>query len=53
MLLARVDIDTPAKIKEIALKLGCVYGDDGSTGKLLDAVARGEIILIRAIDPKR
>lgn len=43
---ARVAPVTPEKLKEIAEKLGYIHGNEGSTGKLLDAIASGEIILI-------
>jgi DNA invertase Pin-like site-specific DNA recombinase len=50
---ARVAQGTGEKLKEIAQNLGYVYDDEGSTGQLLDALAKliedianGEIILI-------
>jgi len=43
---ARVGSQTAEKLKEIAFKLGYVYDSEGSTGKLLDAIASGEVILI-------
>ncbi len=43
---ARVAPETPDKIKQIAFNLGFMYGDEGSTGQLLDAIASGEIALI-------
>jgi hypothetical protein len=46
-LLARVAPTTAPKLKEIALKLGYVYNNDGSTGQLLDAIAEGQLILIK------
>ena len=36
---ARVNLDTPEKLKQMALLLGFQWGDDGNTGKLLDAIA--------------
>lgn len=45
---ARVAPQTVEKLKEIASKLGYIYDNEGSTGKLLDAIASGEIILISA-----
>ena len=36
---ARVNSDTPEKLKQMALLLGFQWGDDGNTGKLLDAIA--------------
>lgn len=49
VLLSRVDKLTPDKIKEIAQKLGYTYNNTGSISKLLDAIARGEIILIKSL----
>jgi hypothetical protein len=52
---SRVDIQTPETIKKIAQVLGYVYDNEGSSGKLLDAIAKrggeapiasGELILI-------
>ena len=48
VMISRVASETPAKIKEIAAGLGFVYAGDGSQGKLLDAIARGEIKLKRS-----
>ena len=45
---ARVAPGTADKLKEIAMKLGYIYNDEGSTGQLLDAIATGDIILISA-----
>lgn len=45
---ARVDPGTTDKLKEIAQKLGYIYDDEGSTGQLLDAIAKGDLILISA-----
>lgn len=45
---ARVASDTADKLKQVALRLGYVYNDEGSTGQLLDAIASGEVILISA-----
>jgi hypothetical protein len=45
---ARVDPNTPGRLKEIAAALGYVYDDGGSTGQLLDAIADGSLILIAA-----
>jgi DNA-binding LacI/PurR family transcriptional regulator len=45
---ARVAPQTAEKIKEIAEKLGYVYDDEGSIGQLLDAIAQGKVILIKA-----
>lgn len=48
-MLARVESDTPEAIRAIALNLGYVYGGKGSVGKLLDAIADGEVVLVQAI----
>lgn len=45
---ARVAPQTADKLKEIAEKLGYIYDDEGSTGQLLDAIAQGKVILIKA-----
>lgn len=47
LIMARVGVETQAKIKEVAMALGYKYAKDGSIGKLLDAIADGEIILIK------
>lgn len=39
VLQARVNQNTSEKLKRMALELGFQYGDDGNTGKLLDAIA--------------
>jgi hypothetical protein len=39
VLQARVDSDTPEKLKQMALKLGFQWGDEGNTGAFLDAIA--------------
>lgn len=44
--LARVESDTPAKLKTIAEALGYIYDSQGSTGQLLDAIAKGEVLLV-------
>lgn len=44
---ARVAPDTPDKLREIAESLGYTYSDDGSIGKLFDAIASGKILLLR------
>ena len=43
---ARVGQQTGEKLKQIACVLGYAYDDKGSTGKLLDAIANGELVLI-------
>lgn len=40
ILQARVNSDTSDKLKQMALELGFQWGDDGNTGKLLDAIAK-------------
>ena len=39
VLQARVDSATVGKLKQMALKLGYQWGDDGNTGAFLDAIA--------------
>ncbi len=39
LLQVRVAPDTPEKLKQMALKSGFVWGAEGNTGKLLDAIA--------------
>lgn len=43
---ARVAPETPERLKNIALALGYLYNDEGSTGQLLDAIASGEVVLV-------
>ncbi|NJL79065.1 MAG: hypothetical protein HC917_09905 [Richelia sp. SM2_1_7] len=45
---ARVERGTVDKLKEVAQTLDYIYNDEGSTGQLLDAIANGELILIKA-----
>jgi hypothetical protein len=45
-MISRVDADTPAKIKGIAKDLGLTYAGEGSQGKLLDALAKGKLMLV-------
>lgn len=40
VLQARVNTDTPDKLKQMALELGFQWGANGNTGKLLDAIAQ-------------
>jgi hypothetical protein len=47
-MLSRVDAATPGKIQDIAKALGYIYAREGSQGKLLDAIANGELILIKS-----
>ncbi|MCM0589278.1 MAG: hypothetical protein HEQ35_09510 [Gloeotrichia echinulata IR180] len=47
---ARVDPDTPEALKNMAKELGFVYTNndgklDGSTGKLLDAIAKSDFLI--------
>jgi hypothetical protein len=37
---ARVNSDTPEKLKQMALLLGFQWGAEGNTGKFLDAIAK-------------
>jgi hypothetical protein len=39
VLQVRVDPDTPDKLKQMSLKLGFQWGDQGNTGKFLDAIS--------------
>ncbi|MGL5941740.1 MAG: hypothetical protein ACRC2S_15430 [Waterburya sp.] len=39
ILQARVNQDTPEKLKQMALDLGFQWGANGNTGKFLDAIA--------------
>lgn len=39
VLQARVNPDTPEKLKQMALELGFQWGADGNTGRLLDTIA--------------
>jgi hypothetical protein len=48
---ARVDAETPDVIKELAFKMGYLYDGDGSPGKLLDAIAKGEVKLFQEVKP--
>ncbi len=41
----RRDRATPDLLKEIAYKLGYTHNNQGTTGKLLDAIAQDDIIL--------
>ncbi|NJO62603.1 MAG: hypothetical protein HC836_31560 [Richelia sp. RM2_1_2] len=45
---ARVERGTVDKLKEVAQTLDYIYNDEGSTGQLLDAIANGELILIKS-----
>ena len=45
-MLARVDSSTPERLKAMAEALGYLYDDEGSTGKLLDAIATGEVLIV-------
>jgi hypothetical protein len=42
---ARVASETPDAIKSIAAAWGFTHNEEGSTGKLLDAIAQGRLIL--------
>lgn len=39
VLQARVNPDTPERLKQMALKLGYQWGAEGNTGAFLDAIA--------------
>ncbi len=45
---ARVAPETAEKLKDIAKALGYIYDEEGSPGQLLDAIAQGKVILIKA-----
>ena len=45
---ARVDAATPDKVMALAAALGYTYAGAGSLGKLLDAIAEGEIVMVKA-----
>lgn len=45
-MLARVDVNTPERLKAIAQALGYLYDKEGSTGQLLDAIATGEVLIV-------
>ena len=45
---ARVDSQTPEKIKALAFALGYSYDNEGSPGKFLDAIASGELVVLKA-----
>ena len=49
VLQARVDPNTPEKLKQMALELGFQWGAEGNTGKLLDAIALLEAEQIKAL----
>lgn len=49
VLQARVDSDTPGKLKQIALELGFQWGAEGNTGALLDAIAAIETDKIKEL----
>ena len=40
VLQARVNFDTPERLKQMALILGYQWGAEGNTGKFLDAIAK-------------
>lgn len=47
---SRVSPETPQKLKGIAKAMGFVWGNKGETGKLLDAIANGEILIVPKIN---
>lgn len=49
IVLARVDEETQEKVKAVAKHLGYVYGGKGSIGKLLDGIAKGEVVLTKRL----
>lgn len=46
-MISRVDTETPAKVKSIAKALGYIYAGEGSQSQMLDAIAKGELILVK------
>jgi hypothetical protein len=50
--MARVNPETPEKLKNLALQFGYQYGDGGATGEFLDAIASGEIEILINITKK-
>jgi len=51
-LLARVDKNTPTAIRAIAQTLGYLYNGRPSQGAFLDAIARGELLVIKKVSEK-
>ena len=49
VLQARVAMNTPDKLKAMALELGYQYGADGNTGKFLDAIASVPVEKLREL----
>jgi hypothetical protein len=47
---ARVDTNTPEKIKALAFRMGYTYNKEGSPGALLDAIANGDVILFKKVE---
>ena len=47
---ARVEQQTPPALNKKARELGYKYGEGGSTGELLDAIASGRLILVQQED---
>ena len=49
----RVGEETPERLSDIALMLGFVHGNGGAVGKMLDAIASGEYLIIpKTTQPK-
>ncbi len=49
LLQARVAKTTRSQVKLVASSLGYVHGGAGSVGKLLDAIASGEVQMIKTV----
>ena len=49
VLQARVAMNTPDKLKAMALELGYQYGADGNTGKFLDAITSVPVDKLREL----
>jgi hypothetical protein len=48
----RVDTDTPLALANIAQTLGYTYNSRPSVSKLLDAIAKGEVLVLKKISEK-
>lgn len=42
----RVDEITPNELSRIAVTLGYIYGNGGAVGEMLDAIAKGELLIV-------
>jgi hypothetical protein len=46
---SRVDTDTPLALATIAQNLGYTYAGKPSTSKLLDAIAKGDVLIFKKV----